>query len=87
MDNTITDRSQWNWRWILGLTLAGTIIFAAQRAMTFESRIQVLENEKTYIVERLNRIEGKIDRLDDKMDRANRSSKRDKLFDDDPNGN
>lgn len=74
MANNDNNVSHWNITWIVGLVIAGIILFMAQRAISLDGRVQVLENEKTYLMQRLDRIESKIDRIEDKVGKIDRKT-------------
>lgn len=73
--------SQWNWRWVVGLIVAGLMIFTGQRALTLDGRVQVLENEKSYLIQQIQDIKDELkemnkqlDRVEDKVNRIDRKT-------------
>lgn len=71
----LSNGNQWSAKWVVGLVAAGLILFMGQKVITYDGRIQVLENEKTYLADRLDRIEQKVDRIEDKVNKIDRESK------------
>lgn len=65
----MTTKSQWNWRWVAGLVLAGILIYSAQQTLAMNSRVSVLENEKANIWRKLDEMDRKLDRIERKIDR------------------